>query len=442
MTYKIRPAAHNQFGPHRVQFVECDPDVQDVAGISISRTDLERKLKALCLLNDVVLIGATHVLKSEDTYSVLRQNPRLISEGPIVFTMSQAHNSIEEMLSQKLSNPEHHNPLWTSKNPNIDKQERELRQRAKFVENHASAVMTRDISNMRKGFSQGLTFELSEENSPLRQQVSRTGIDPDSLKDKIEETDHSSRKFIHMNADSLPPSIYDRLKKHADINYHLTGSTFHNAATTLHPYEIAESGLLYERLVNIHGNQREITATMSDPGHDEGASSSVHLLGPKTPMVNDALAIRMFSDIAGGIKEDIDALDSQQLLDLREKRVTKNLREKLSLLTNNIYQSSISIGNLQDVEEARQDFEDVLLAEYREEVERRDWAQRVTNRPTALASSVGMNILGSYLLGPREGVITGSTLSATLWVMSRHFPDLIETDLLDFEREYRELLSE
>lgn len=442
MSYKIRPATHNQFGPLRVQFVECDPDVQDAAGISISRTDLERKLKALCLLNDVVLIGATHILKSKKTYSILRQNPRLISDGPVVLTMSRSHDSFEDMLDQKLSDPERHNPLWTSKNPNINRQKRELRRRAKFLESHASAAMTRDISNMRSGFSQGLAFELSEEDSPLRKQVIQSGIDPTSLKDKIEETDHSSRKFIHMHADNLPPAIYDNLKRHADINYHLTGSTFHNAATTLHPYEIAESGLLYERLVNIHSNQRELTATMSDPVHNGGASSSVRLLGPKVPEVNDALAMRLFSDIAGGVKEDVGALEAEEVLDLREEKETKNLREKLSFLTDNIHRDNISVTDIQDVEAARREFKNALIAEYNEETKRQDWAQRVTDRPTALASSIGMNLLGSYLLGVDEGFVAGSTLSATLWVMGRYFPQFIETDLKDFEKRYRDMLSD
>lgn len=440
MTYKIRPATDGRFGPARVQFVECDPDIQSQAGLDIGSSDIERKLKALCLLNDVVAIGATHVLKSHETYTALKRNPSLITDGPIVFTMGRSHNSFVEALNNKLSNPERHNPLWTAKHPNIQRQRQQLEERARFLEEHARLVMTRDISDMRSGFSNGLTTELSDENSPLFQQLCAKGVDPTSLKGRIEETDHSSRRFVHQQGRTLPDDVYRSLKQHADVNYHLTGATYHQAATTLHPVEIASLEGIFERLVTVYADN-ELSASMSESMNCDDGNSSMPLVGPKIPHINDALAIRMFSDIAGGIRQDIVELDASKILKLREDPVTQNLREELTLIADNVHRHNVELTDLDDLHEAQREFEAALEAEYLKERRRKNWARRALDNPVSMAPSIGMNLLGSYLLSSDAALVTGTAVTAAQWTLGRYLPKMVETDLVAFEDRYEELVG-
>ncbi|MDH5020380.1 hypothetical protein [Halobacterium rubrum] len=441
MSYRIRPATDSRFGPARVQFVECDPDIQSQAGLDIGPADIERKLKALCLLNDVVAIGATHVLKSPETYTALKRNPLLITDGPIVFTMGRSHNSFEEALHNKLSKPERHNPLWTSKNPEIQRQSHRLEQRARFLEEHADLVMTRDISDMRTGFSNGLTTELADEDSPLYQRLRTRGEDPTSLKERIEEISHSSRRFIHKQGSNLPNEVYRTLKKHADVNYHLTGSTYHHAATTLHPLEIASLEGIFDELVTVHADD-ELVASMSRSMQGDVGNSSTPLVGPKVPHVNDALAVRMFSDITGGIRQDIGELDASIILDLREESATQNLREELMLIADNIHRDNVELTDLDSLQKAQREFETALEAEYLEERRREAWADRALDNPFSMAPSIGMNILGSYLLSSDTAFVTGTAVTAAQWTLGRYLPEMVETDLLDFERRYMELVEQ
>jgi len=441
MSYRIRPATDSRFGPARVQFVECDPDIQSQVGFDIGPSDIERKLKVLCLLNDVVAIGATHVLKSKETYTALKRNPSLITDGPIVFTMGRSHGSFEEALHNKLSNPERHNPLWTSKKPNIQRQSHRLEERADFLEEHAQLVMTRDISDMRSGFSNGLTLELDDENSALNQRLRAIGEDPASLKERIEETEHSSRRYIHKHGNNLPVEVYRTLKQHADVNYHLTGSTYHHAATTLHPLKIASLEGVFQKLVTVHADD-ELAASLSKSPQGNGGDSSTRLLGPKTPHVNDALAVRMFSDITGGIRQDIGELDASRILELSEESVTQNLREELMLITDNVHRDNVGLTDLDDLQRAQREFEEALNAEYLEEREREKWAERAVNNPFSMAPSIGMNILGSYLLSSDTAFATGTAVTAAQWALGRYLPEMVETDLLDFERRYIELVEQ
>lgn len=441
MSYDIRPASDSRFGTARVQFVECDPDIQSQAGLSIGPEDIERKLKSLCLLNDVVAIGATHVLKSRETYTALKRNPSLITDGPIVFTMGRSHGSFTEALGNKLSNPERHNPLWTSKHPNIQNKQQRLEERAQFLEKHAQLVMTRDISDMRSGFSNGLTVELSDEGSPLYQRLRSRGVNPTTLKERIEETDHSSRRFVHKEGRNLPNEVYHSLKQHADVNYHLTGATYHRAATTLHPLEIASLEGVFKQLVTVYADE-ELSASMSQDIENSAGNRSTPLVGPKVPHINDTLAIRMFSDIAGGIRQDIGQLAPSKVLELRKDPVTQNLREELMLIANNVHRNNIELTDLDDLQEAQQEFEAAIEAEYIEERRRKDWAQRALNNPVSMAPSIGMNLLGSYILSSDTAFATGTAATAAQWTLGRYLPKMVETDLVDFERRYEKLVEQ
>lgn len=447
--YDNRHASDGRFGPSRVQFIECDPDVQ--AYRNVTREELENKLKILALLNDVVTVPATHVLKSEKTYSVLKDNKLLLEKGIVVLSRSQAHDGFEEMLHSKLGDPEEHNPLWTPKHPNLHKQEDVLEERRRFLETHTGGVMERRITRMTGGFSSGLAQQLQDADSTLHRSI-RGQLKPEQLGEKLERTDRSSRKFVFDQAGDLPNPVHRRLAHETNVNYHLTGATFHDAALSLHPYDMTQVAGRFQQAIEIRTTEsgsEEIEVVLSGNRLEETGTEDVTLLRPQVPLIHDVMAFETFADIAASVTRDVAALDAEDIVDLRKEPETQYLRQELRMTANNIHGTwENDVGTVTELRRAQQAFEEALTAHYRDETARELRAER--QLPTAemgLFNGVAATLVGSFAMNDEYlGAATGVSVALLQYLLDKRTPALdlspfVETDLRDFERTYREYQS-
>lgn len=81
----------------KVYFIEADRNAQRRA--RLNRQALEEKLRLLCLLNERVVIGASHIFESDSTYRTLLNNRLLLERGLIVPTLWDTCRDFKDFLN-------------------------------------------------------------------------------------------------------------------------------------------------------------------------------------------------------------------------------------------------------------------------------------------------------------------------------------------------------
>jgi len=444
------PVSSLEQNTNRVQLIEADPDIQAYGHVTPDL--LERRLKAHALLGDTVLIGGTHALKSDLTYKVLQRNKPLLEKGVVVPTTSASHDGWEDMIDRKLRNPRQYGPMWTS-NREYKTDEDSLYNRVSALKGSKKRII-RDIKSMRDIYSGDLETELADPKSTLYAEISKH-TNPRELRKAIQETNHSSRKFV---AERAPGPVRDLLKYQSDISYHLTGAAGHRAVATFHPWDFNPRGSHFDKLVRVREQDDERfheVVEWSGNSQDRNTESTT-VLRPRYTENWDLLGLKTFFEISSDIDRAVANLPPETVLELRKKRVTRDLRRKLCEVVTTLGSTESGRSSTHDLWETEEEFrielQNALEEEHGTEQDRFRRARSIFSTDLRsmggianAASALAVCEAAEALIGSGDVSTVAGTLGAIFMqnkLASTVFPELVETDFHDFEREYRHAVSE
>lgn len=408
MEYTIKPPDDTAFGEVRTYFTEYDPVVQEWYHGRFIPSRLLDKLKLLTLVNDSITVAAAHMVRSETTFTQLRENRKLLEEGIIVPAINDDFDSFEDMVDRKLRLDRYTAP-WL---PNESISESTLFDRAKFLDKHSSLLMGWDLEDMRSTFKESLLRDISDEGSRVRTNL--RGVDAETLRLRLQNVEPFSRRnILEQTDDLLRPDqavLYDQM----NANYHFTGSTVHRASVNAHSHELRALGDKF---------RRGIDAEFDDPQvRDEFLTR--YDLSPAFLKREDAFKTHL--DVIDLGREDLRYLDIDDVIELREQRITQRYRTKLLEILNRVNQSSDGL-ELSDLED-----------ELREEIERRRdrERQRVKVTKYGLLSGVYASGIGVYLTGAQELGFALHLLDPLIRRFVNDIPYLVGNDFLAFEQRF------
>ena len=219
MVYQLLTPANLQ-GP-KAYFVDCDSIAQENFGIT--SLELSQKIKALCLLNEKVVVATSHVLKSYFTGFTLYEVKKLLSEGVIVpalrsecrkfgdYVDLQGKELIKALAgSEKISEEHEH------------RAQRILNMKTDFLEENTRNVVSWNMPETAEEFKRGLLNDLIDGRSLLHKRLGQTMTV--KLVTEMEKRPILSREAIQEIACSFPTSKRRFLMNYVNIHYYLAGS--------------------------------------------------------------------------------------------------------------------------------------------------------------------------------------------------------------------------
>lgn len=415
MEYKIKPPDDSAFGTVRTYFTEYDPVVQEWYHGNFVPARLNDKLKALSIVNDSITVAAAHMVRSETTFNQLKENRRLLEEEVIIPAINADFDSFGDMIDQKLHRDEYGDP-WT---PGESISQSELFNRAKFLDQHSSLVMGWDIEDMRGTFKKSLLRDLNEERSYVRSNLRTADID--RLQTKINSVTPFSRKKILEVTSNLPRYDQSVLYDQMNANYHLTGSTFHKASINAHSRELRMLGDKFRRGLDV-----EIEDRSTQEIFEETYQSQRDLLDQED-------AFNAHLDVIGVRNSDLRQLGIEEILELRDQRITHRYRDKLLDVLNQVNKPQSSPDyRLQE-----------LRDELREEIQnhRESEQSRIKYTKRGLQTTAYASGLGAYFVGAQELGFALQVLDPLIRRMIDRLPYLVGNDFLAFEQKFVDQLE-
>lgn len=407
MEYRIRPATDSTFGTLRTYFTACDPVVQarsespDVAG-------LVAKLRALLLLQDSVTVAASHVVGSPAAFELVRRNRELLTGGAIVPAMNAEYDSFLDMVETKCRS-EDRAPPWRPDSGPVE--ESVLLERASFLEDHTRDVLGWDIADMQSTFKRSLLRDLEDDESGLHAAVGEAA-DPTRVRKRIAGIDNPTRRAMYERTADLPRTARAALLDYANVNYHLTGATFHHATPQVMPTEI---DVLTDRI------RRSVQLG------DERDSKRVAALD-SLPLSGDTM-FREYLNVAGFGTDTLVELDPEDIVALRRDRLTEDFRQELLGIVDDIAERPDTTAEYLDL---RDEFRAAVRNRLDTEATRRRRVKR------ALDLSLYAGGIGAAIAGAQELGLSLTVADPLLRKLVDYLPNLVGNEFTAFEQRYHD----
>lgn len=407
MEYRIRPATDSTFGTLRTYFTACDPVVQARPG-SASVDELTAKLRALSLIQDSVTIAASHVVGSPAAFELVRRNRELLTDGAIVPAMNTEYDSFLDMVETKCRSEQHTRP-WRPDSGSVE--ESVLLERASFLDDHTRDVLGWDIADMQSTFERSLLRDLEDDESGLHAAISGTS-DPTVVRERIVGIDHLTRRALYERTADLSRPVRATLLDYANVNYHLTGATFHHATPQVIPTEI---DVLTDRI------RRSIELG------DENDPERVADLESR-PLSGDTM-FREYLNVVGFGTDTLLQLDAEDIVTLRRDRITEDFRRTLLDTVEDVAQRPDTTAEYLDL---RDEFRTAVRSRLDAEATRRRRVKRLLDL-SLYAGGVGATIAGAEELG-----LSLTVADPLLRKLVDYLPNLVGNEFTAFEQHYHD----
>lgn len=365
----IKSPDYNKFGETRTYFTAHDPVVQEIyANPKIERYTPER-LKITALLNDTVTVAGTHIIRSERTYEQLLDNRALLESGIVVPAINDDFNSLIDMADQKISLDQYEDP-WR---PGGSLATSTVLDRGRHIDKYTDMYMGWDIGDMRGTFKKSMLRDIKDPDSRLYRNLS-TEVEIDQLSSLIEEVTPFSRRGLLNSTDFLSDRARELLFDHINTNYHLTGARIHQANPSVPSREINTLRNKFHRAVEIDPESPPPTIQKH---HIEGKYLSPDVAFQE---LLDALCIGIHT---------IRRLDTNEIVDMHDERITRRFRSSLQNLFDEIHGNNE--GKIHEFRTIQDEFVEEVEKRVYEGKHRMQKAKKVI-QTTVYASSIGSTI--------------------------------------------------
>jgi hypothetical protein len=356
-------------------FTEGDRIQQNLCRIG-ART-LERKIKLVTLLSEIVVIPPSHILESRITGQIISETPELLSKGIFAPSLPTKFDSFSEFLKDK------RNEITFDFNYSSKRLDR----LAELLDEYSRYRVRRDVDAMRQHLTESLLRDLNDTSSGLSRSLNLSESERQSLTEAIKTT-FVSRDTLFILADRLSQRQRSVFLNHIQALYCLVGAKGNNSEPLVHP-----------ALIYVYRDK------------------FTRLLGAYDPnlfyLVLEALGIR---------KDLLDSLSLREIIQLREESPVKKFRTKYHDLINEartgkvVTSDSLTSLQTETLEEAVLSLLDKKLAEeYRKVSTHRKVKQiwSVASFSTTLISTI-LGILGSPLSPLSLGIATAAGLAGAI----------------------------
>jgi len=207
----------------KVFFTDCDSVVQSLFGIA--KSELITKLKILSLLNNKVVIAASHVLESNLTYETLIDEKLLLQEGVFVPALRSEFREFREYVKKRRKGLRRfvigHRPLSSKL---MKKADHQLDAKSDFLTENAREVVTWEHTPTAEEFKAGLVNDLKNPTSLLNRSLNLSDEVLLRLVSKIMPVEKPSRMDIERIVASLPSRERLLILNSSNLHYFLAGS--------------------------------------------------------------------------------------------------------------------------------------------------------------------------------------------------------------------------
>lgn len=281
-----------------VYLTEVDPIQQKL--YRIGRRSLERKVKVVSILADIVVIAPSHILESPLSAQLLIDTPELLTEGIFALSLPTKYGDFREFLKEKRAEFSY----------GFDYSQKRLDKLADFLNEHSRVRIRRDVDAQRQDFTESFLRDLADPLSRLSKRLKLSESEREELSSVISRI-RVSRDVLAMVAEKFDYQRRVAFLEYVQALYYLVGGRWNNSDPLVNP-----------RLVPVYKDK------------------FARLLGTYEP--------RLFSLILKGIGLREDLLDSfsiQDVIQLREESSVKGFREKYFEIINEARKGAIPSSN-------------------------------------------------------------------------------------------------
>jgi hypothetical protein len=404
-------AVPNQLKGSRVYLTDADLPAQQRG--RLARTDLEDKIKLLCLLNEHVVIATSHIFESGRTYQALLRNRGLLESGAIVVALRNSCRDFRDFLEQK-----------QSEEPKRSYKGKESEEKTVFLQNNTNRIVSWKVSITQGAFKESFLRDLYELKMNIDFEDNFSEKLYNTFLEEVASLETISRPVVNSLTENLPPSIRSQVLHYIDLNYYLSGAS------------AVESDPVVGSLKDVHFVESKINRAVS---------------------MRDALSsdVELFSELMSSLnmpRDILRQLSDKNIMELREDRLLKQFRAKYHQLVEDVRLAVPSSDSTQSVKALSEEIKRYMRS-YAREALRSNLANeqtarkiakviQVTGYATALVSLMSMPLLPDplQLVAGVSGAL-GTTLQLSDPLLQKTLVEPKRGELILFATKARELTS-
>jgi len=341
----------------RVYFTDLDLRLVVEGGASGAR-ELTRRLKLLSMLKEHVVVAASHLVESMSVFPLIRENTALLSHGVIVPALRQEFATLADFVS--CTDPKRRTS-WVGVTP--------VEEAAKLVDSFARYAVRWNVDEASALFTRLVVDHLLDEQSLLRSMLPDVSQAlAERIVQELKLSERLSRDDI-TNSLSLFPSdtARDRFRRYADLAYYIGGAKAVESVGVLPQENLGKFD---------YGTGGRLSRLSEwDIFFDHCANAIFAVSGPRI------------------MPEDLDGLDVEAILALRDRWIGPRFREKYERILT-LCRERVVVKDPHNLVLRLEELDVLaheLALEYRKAAERERLIKKVTN--------TGMSVLSLVLSG-------------------------------------------